>query len=1058
MGTIRKLGEGLVLLIIFSLVLLLFSRNAVGDDDFEENDDMAHAFPLEPGVYADLNASDPDCYLVDINFSGILRITVWYQASLGSVDLLLFSDNGTELLTSGTGEGGERVEIIVSQGERYFFEVRNGTLTEYHMAIVNGNQDSWTFGVYMDGDNSLHDNMEPDLVEMRRAGSGGGLHIPILKDGEQSKDTVVVYVMNGYDVILPIYVVDQSWDQEVNMGDPQTLAKWLEWCTSTFDTGGNIALDLWDHGNGVWGACWDSNSGNDLLTLADIREALVEAGAESEGKSGVGSEGRSGAESEGRSETGPENGSGVGKIELLGSDSCLMQVLELSHEVKGLANYFIASQEDEPKDGWDYEPFLKELSGNLSWNGEELGRSIIKGYIAEYGEDGDETLSVIDLSAVPHLVSSITNLSDEVRENMEVWADEIRAAREDTREFNYYYVDILDFTRNLKQRTDNDTILGLIEDVISNFEETILHEEHGAKRYNSNGLSMYFPKSDYDSDYDDITFRIDTGWGDFLQEWIPVTGGPIDHFDRVLFYPRDDDLYPGNDTMLVKFKPFTDQASEEVMVTIDIIDDENEHIITSEILYFTIHQQDANFIDHIIHLGENGTAGNHTLRIGLYDSQGNRDDMWTSDPFWLHPYNIAPPPPTPPKVSINPESGRPFLVHADGILELKVTVYAGIPTTFQWDLNGDGSANVNTSSNSVSIMFQVPGNHVVSLLVTDDWNQTAEDSVTVEVNAYPLISSDSNDHFSGPGKVNIPISTSDPDGDITFYEWDRNGDGDFEEASVSAFPSNFHFDSSGHYNITFKVTDSKGASAQTTVHVEINAPPIITSLEYLEVMQEFDPSALVTFQADAIDPDGKIVCYSWDLDGDGENDRETELNSTQIVLVPGKHTISLTVRDDHDQTASRSLSFFIERIPEIIISTSEPIQITSHTFTHYGNSPMEIILSVNGYLDETAGTGEFLVTMDDVVLYSRNVTCSGMINLSSTLELTGSTGSHVLRITLSNGTLLASRELTIQFDRQIESENKDSPSENINNHIFYPLVILLTAMGSMVILFLRKRG
>ncbi|MCK4614263.1 MAG: hypothetical protein KAU14_05620, partial [Thermoplasmata archaeon] len=472
MTKIRELGAAILFLGIFFLLLISLSVRA--EDAFEENDDMGSAAQIDPGVYADLNSSDPDWYLVNCTNTGILRVTVWYPAFAGRVGLFLYSLNGTPLNSSDLGIGEESVETRVQEGKEYYIEVRNNTNTEYHMAVVNGNEESWVFSVYMDGDNTLNDNMEPDLEEMREVGSGNGLYIPVLKDGNGNGDSEVLIVMARGDIRLPLYAVNQSWANELNMGSPSTLSDWLRWCVRTFDTDGRTALDLWDHGKGVWGCCWDSHSGNDLLTLAEIREALDRSGA--------------------------------GYLELLGSDACRMQVLELSCEVKGIVGYLIASEEDEPKAGWDYAPFLSGLSNNLNWTGEGLGRSIVDSYFLEYGTNGEETLSVVKVGEIEGVLDALKGLTSELSNHTALWADEVRAARSKSRDYSSYLADIKDFAMKLRDRTDNETLRLLAQAVADRTKQAVVYENHGCKSPGSHGLSFYFPEGNYKQEYDDITF------------------------------------------------------------------------------------------------------------------------------------------------------------------------------------------------------------------------------------------------------------------------------------------------------------------------------------------------------------------------------------------------------------------------------------------------------------------------------------------------------------------------------------------------------------------------
>jgi len=1023
MVSIRRVGTAHLIPILGFIILILIVMGAEADDSFEENDDLANAAPIEPGVYADLNSSDPDYYLLNCTTTGLLRITLWYPHDTGEVGLFLLYPNGTIVGSSESSSGEERLEASVLEGEQYIFEVRNRTQTEYHMAVVNGNEASWTFSVYMDGDNTLNDNMEPDLEEMREAGSGGGLHIPVLKDGDGSKDSSIVYVRDGYDVILPTYVVNRSWSKEINMGDPETLAEWLRWCYLNFDTGGRMALDLWDHGKGVWGCCWDSQSGDDLLTLEDIRSGIEESWIEDN----------------------------LGVIELLGSDSCLMQVVELSHEVSHLARYFIASQEDEPKDGWDYGPFLKALSGNLSWTGQELGMAMVDSYIEEYGADGDETLSVISLEDIPSLSEALKNLSLEFSLNIDVWADEIRAARDQTRDFNNYYADVKDFSLNLLQRTDNDTVVALIGAVMEGIERAIVYEDHGEKRYDSHGMSIYFPKSGYDTEYDSITFSLDTGWGDFLQGWIPVPGGPTDHFERMLFYERDNDSDESNDTILVMFKPFSDKQNENVLILIELIN-ATGHAILSTHLNTTLQFDEADYYNVYLNLPENQVPAEYRARASLYDSDGNRDDVRTSSPFVLHPFYETPPLPSPPVIEIVTDHGDPALINEGETIQFGITVVSGVPSFFQWDFDGDGEGDWNsTSEGKVNHTYIVSGNYSAYINVSDQWGREANRTIVVRVNAIPEIFV-ADQIIANPGVVILNISALDPDGEIILYEWDLDGDGSFEGSSFSFFANESVYNEPGDHLGIFRVTDSGGAVRESTVVIHINHGPRFLGELIVDVVGD-----KVTLRVIAWDTDGEIVSYHWDLDGDGIEEAVTEENVTFFKLAGGEHIIKVGISDDLGLWEYMTGTITVDSPPEIKVLTDDGIPIAGSNITYLSGDTLSLRIEIDANYRTDHQDAQLQILYDEKNILSESFLLGNGSTETFFFRTQLSRGTHSLRIILSAGDHVIFRNLTIQGSEDSGKERFFDPLFDSPINIAAVMLIFTTIIILLCIIVRRRK-
>ena len=82
---------------------------------------------------------------------------------------------------------------------------------------------------------------------------------------------------------------------------------------------------------------------------------------------------------------------------------------------------------------------------------------------------------------------------------------------------------------------------------------------------------------------------------------------------------------------------------------------------------------------------------------------------------------------------------------------------------------------------------------------------------------------------------------------------------------------------------------------------------------------EFDPS-------DSYDPDGTLVLYEWDFDGDGVYDESTESPDvvTFAYLTPGTYNVTLRVTDNDDITATATDTKTITPmgvIPEVPLGT-----------------------------------------------------------------------------------------------------------------------------------------
>ncbi|MGB9757008.1 MAG: PKD domain-containing protein [Candidatus Bipolaricaulaceae bacterium] len=145
--------------------------------------------------------------------------------------------------------------------------------------------------------------------------------------------------------------------------------------------------------------------------------------------------------------------------------------------------------------------------------------------------------------------------------------------------------------------------------------------------------------------------------------------------------------------------------------------------------------------------------------------------------------------------------------------------------------------------------------------------------------------------------------SSDPDGTITNYQWDFQNDGTFDAIGKIAF---FRYPLPGTYTVRLVVTDDKGASGsaiQTVVvsPLVVNQPPV--------AQFTYSPTAPFVGQnvifngTGSYDPDGAIVSYQWDLNGDGVPEQSGPV-ATWTYTSAGVYTVTLTVMDNQGATNS----------------------------------------------------------------------------------------------------------------------------------------------------------
>jgi PGF-CTERM protein len=144
--------------------------------------------------------------------------------------------------------------------------------------------------------------------------------------------------------------------------------------------------------------------------------------------------------------------------------------------------------------------------------------------------------------------------------------------------------------------------------------------------------------------------------------------------------------------------------------------------------------------------------------------------------------------------------------------------------TYEWDLDGDGSYD-DGSGETLTASFDAAGDSVVGLRVTDPSGLTSTTRRTVQVNAPPTASFSASPRSPTVGEsVTLDASGStDSNGSVDAYEWDLDGDGDYDDATGTTVTTDFG--SSGDATVGLRVVDTDGVASTTRTTITVNSPP-----------------------------------------------------------------------------------------------------------------------------------------------------------------------------------------------------------------------------------------
>jgi len=172
------------------------------------------------------------------------------------------------------------------------------------------------------------------------------------------------------------------------------------------------------------------------------------------------------------------------------------------------------------------------------------------------------------------------------------------------------------------------------------------------------------------------------------------------------------------------------------------------------------------------------------------------------------------------------------------------------------------------------------------------------------------------------------------------YAWDLDGNGKVDDTRRSF---SYIYKVYGVYDVTLTVNDSVGNTATDTVTIyALSAPTVVASASPSSGGVPLD----VSFSCTATDPDGTIVLYEWDFDGDGTYDwSDSNTGSTSHTYkTAGLYKATIRVTDNDGLTGTDSVTITVGASPTAT-ATADPMS---------GPAPLEVTFTGTG--TDTDGT------------------------------------------------------------------------------------------------------
>jgi hypothetical protein len=236
----------------------------------------------------------------------------------------------------------------------------------------------------------------------------------------------------------------------------------------------------------------------------------------------------------------------------------------------------------------------------------------------------------------------------------------------------------------------------------------------------------------------------------------------------------------------------------------------------------------------------------------------------------------------------------------------------GDELSYEWqatggDISGQGQVAVWTAPRS-------PGTYTIAVRVTDGKGGVAETELSLDVipNSPPVIESleAQRTRANRAEAIVIECLASDAEGDSLAYDWSATGGNFYGAGSIMAWLAPTEL---GSYNILVTVTDGRGdeTSAELTIDVAANHPPVIESLTAEQMVVVFGNSTEVTCVAS--DPDGDEIAYLWEA-AEGEISGEGPAVMWSAPDKCGEYvTVTVAVFDDRGGEATGALDIRVRK-------------------------------------------------------------------------------------------------------------------------------------------------
>ena len=350
---------------------------------------------------------------------------------------------------------------------------------------------SWTFAIYVNGDNNLERYWEDfSRPALQNIPANSDVNIVAMMDWVAQNGSSLYEISGGVVTLVDTY-------EEMNYGDGATF-QWFLTEIATLYPSDKLGITMWDHGY-AWRYISDDSTSGDEITMDELQTAIEGAGV---------------------------------SIDILSFDACNMAAVEVVYEVAqtGLVDLMVASEDTIPENGFPYDLMWTQVAQDPTRTPAQVAVDMVDGWAAYYDPLSWATtvgLSAIDVGVIGSSIATLDTWVAEMHANLGAYERYYKTALKDAYSAwaTYKHVDMADLGDTLlaNSKISDADLRTATANMVALVDSSVLAVSVGSGAEDARGLTIWWGVrgdwSFYSPAYAEVDFAVDLGWYDFLVDY-----------------------------------------------------------------------------------------------------------------------------------------------------------------------------------------------------------------------------------------------------------------------------------------------------------------------------------------------------------------------------------------------------------------------------------------------------------------------------------------------------------------------------------------------------------